>query len=265
MSDQSNSFEEKLKGVNFEKAREAIRYMFELGKEEAKRQGSEVYVSKEYHAVLVPFMSDPCYQNAIKLLEVAPILYEFFEKSKSTTDPHTVKNSSEKGRSPVTPEQLSRALFQLFVLDDEVSVRESDLGQYALNSISQDLMFNKCVYFYLVGLVAVALTAEYQNREIIAEVIPSFRNIVSQEALRRWNIFQGEVDESVEEASQALAKLLFTNPKENRALCFEWSREWLAKAGIEQYNPISLWKLGIFWMDRYVILMKSIKVFEIVS
>lgn len=82
MSNQPESWQEKLKGVDFSRARNEIAYMFKIAKENAKKQGGEYYIKQELNDVLVPFMSEPCLKNAIKLLEFNPILYPYFEQSK---------------------------------------------------------------------------------------------------------------------------------------------------------------------------------------
>ena len=170
----------------------------------------------------------------------------------------------ERMATALTTDQLSVLLFQEFVLRDEQKILEKDLGQYALDTISQDVIFRKHVYLYLVSLIAVALTAEFESREIISEVILKFRSLALNEAKTRWDIFEDDQDKSVDEASTFLAKLLFSDPEQARGLSFDWSSEWLNKVLIKQTNPVILFKISTFWKMRFLTLMKSIKLFEII-
>ena len=79
---ENESWEEILKDVNFEKAKNEIAYMFKIAKEDAKMKGGDYYIKNELNDALIPFMSDPCLNNAIKLLEIAPFLSVYFEQSK---------------------------------------------------------------------------------------------------------------------------------------------------------------------------------------
>jgi hypothetical protein len=164
----------------------------------------------------------------------------------------------------VNSDQLSVLLFKCFVLDDEQKILEKDLGQYILNTEGQNLIFRKYVYFYLTALVAVALTAEYESRENIAQVIPKFRIMVSQEAQNRWNIFQEEVDDLIEEESKALSKLFFTDPQKAPSLGMEWGIGWLKKVGVTRYNPITVFKISMFWKLRFTTIMKTLREFDLV-
>jgi len=162
-------------------------------------------------------------------------------------------------------DQLSILLYKSFVLDDEAKILERDLGQYLLNIKSQDTILKKYVYFYLVALVAVALTTEYESREIMAQVIPKFRNIVSQEAKNRWNIFQEEIDDLIEEAGITLSKLFFTDPQKFPSLGMEWGIDWLKNVGITQYNPVTVFKISIFWKSRFTTIMNTLRELDLVS
>lgn len=81
-SEPSPSWQEALQGVDFEAAKEAIAYMFAVARDEGKQQGGEYYWKQEFADAANAFMSNPCRQAAIQLLEVAPFLLPVFEGSK---------------------------------------------------------------------------------------------------------------------------------------------------------------------------------------
>ncbi len=97
MPDQSDLWKEKLKDVDFERARNEIAYVFKIAKEDAEGQGGEYYIKPEFNDVLTPFMSKPCLENAIKLLECWPDAYPYFEQSKSGLFVHDMKKSFVEG------------------------------------------------------------------------------------------------------------------------------------------------------------------------
>ena len=78
----NESWEEILKDVDFGKARDEIAYMLKLAKEDAEMKGGNYYIKNELNDALTPFMSNPCLENAIKLLEFTPTLYTYFEMSR---------------------------------------------------------------------------------------------------------------------------------------------------------------------------------------
>ena len=163
-----------------------------------------------------------------------------------------------KEKHTVTADELAEILFQLFVLNDEVKIREQDLGPYVIDTYSQNTIFQKHIYFYLVALIAVALTSEFERRENIAKSIRKFRQLANAEAQKRWNIFQYEADNIVEETADKLAKLLFTDRNKERAVSFEWGKDYLGQVMVDSTNPIVLWKISMFWMNRFLTLMKAI-------
>jgi len=167
-------------------------------------------------------------------------------------------------QTKLTADQFSATLFQLFVLDDETKVQEKDLGPYVINAYSQDLIFKKHIYFYLVALVAVALTSEFESRENISGVIQKFRQLANNEALKRWNVFENEADSAIETIGTSLGKLLFTDPKSNRVLDFEWGRDYLGQTMVDETNPASLFIISTFWKMRFISLMKVIESIEII-
>ena len=68
--------------MDFGKARDEIAYMLKLAKEDAEMKGGNYYIKNELNDALTPFMSNPCLENAIKLLEFTPTLYTYFEMSR---------------------------------------------------------------------------------------------------------------------------------------------------------------------------------------
>jgi hypothetical protein len=76
------NWDELLRDVDFEAAKNAVSYVLAMGEKEAAQQGGEYVYKKELADVLTLFLSDPCATTAVQLLEVAPFFCEAFEASK---------------------------------------------------------------------------------------------------------------------------------------------------------------------------------------
>ena len=44
-----------------------------------------------------------------------------------------------------------------------------------------------------------------------------------------------------------------------------WARDWLARIGIEENNPVTLHLLALRWMDYYITVVASLKDFDPVT
>jgi hypothetical protein len=80
-----STWKAKMEDVDFNLAKNTIARMFKVAGVDAEQRGGEHVIKQEFNDVLEPFMSRPCLENAIKLLEFAPFLYPCFEWSRSRT------------------------------------------------------------------------------------------------------------------------------------------------------------------------------------
>lgn len=81
-SQQKENWELKLTGIDYLEARNQIAYMFALFKDEAKQKGGEYVYKEELINVLEPFMNNPCFDTAVKLLEQFPLFLPAFKTKK---------------------------------------------------------------------------------------------------------------------------------------------------------------------------------------
>jgi hypothetical protein len=162
----------------------------------------------------------------------------------------------------VPAEQFADLLFEKMVLGDEVSFREKHLA-YTNTADNQTETFRKQVFVYLAATVAVVLTNEASRQPIVSAVVARFRQRVTTEALRRWGGTEGDTDQAVEAAASNLARLFFTDPQNERSLSFDWAREWLAAAGIDETNPSSLFLVSSLWKNQDIYLAKMVREFHI--
>jgi len=55
-----------------------------------------------------------------------------------------------------------------------------------------------------------------------------------------------------EEAANNLERLIFVDPSANRGLSFEWPSQWLAGFGVNEYNPVRLFKIAFHWKNSFI-------------
>lgn len=67
--------------------------------------------------------------------------------------------------------------------------------------------------------------------------------------------------DDVRSAMQDLSVLLTSS--ENRHL--SWARQWLARVGIQEFNPVRLHLVGIQWMDFFIVVTKSLQKFRVIE
>jgi len=80
--DSASSWAAKLEGANFQWARETLALMFEIAEGEAKQKGGRYAYKTEFFDALRPFMSNPCLETAVALLNAEASLWSVFEQSK---------------------------------------------------------------------------------------------------------------------------------------------------------------------------------------
>lgn len=154
-------------------------------------------------------------------------------------------------KTKVEASVFSRDLFGVWVIND----LESKCGSLAVEwrkSGQFDEQKCKYIFTYLVSVVAVALTETTKRRPEFARIISDFRLHACSRAKDEWDVLQDRFDDDVERAAASLARLIFTNPSENRGLSFEWSREWLASFGVNEHNPLSLFKMALDWKNSFI-------------
>lgn len=66
---------------------------------------------------------------------------------------------------------------------------------------------------------------------------------------------------NVRTAMNDLSKLLSLQKGDSGKAMF-WARDWLARIGIQENNPIMLFSLALRWMDYYITVVNSLKDFD---
>ena len=67
-----------------------------------------------------------------------------------------------------------------------------------------------------------------------------------------WGDTEEQSDSQIEEAANDYAKLVFTNPAEERGLSIDWAQKWLKRVGIEEHNPITLFQISHMWKTDHL-------------
>jgi hypothetical protein len=162
-------------------------------------------------------------------------------------------SNGELGQS-ISASELSTLLFSRYILADEATVMELvELDRYKDHARFKQEVFRRKVFVFLVASVAVALTSRSGNGDAhMAPVIRRFRELVSVEMRSRWGAMQRDVDESIETAATSLASLVFTDPESNRGLSFDWARKWLEETGVDESNPVTLFKISHTWKAYWI-------------
>jgi hypothetical protein len=155
-------------------------------------------------------------------------------------------------KTKVEPQVLASDLFQVWVMDDLERAYQNEIREWRNNDKFNESKCKYILFTYLVSVVAVALThASEKGREFVT-VVHHFREHALSAVNKGWNVPEQTFDQAVEEASNSLAQLFFRDPSENRALSFEWSREWLASFGVSEHNPIRLYETAFRWKNFYI-------------
>ena len=170
--------------------------------------------------------------------------------------------SNGEARQSIPASELAALLFSRYVLADEATVMRHELDRYKDHPAFKQEVFRRKVFVFLVASVAVALTKRSDKGDAnMAPVINRFRELVSMEMHSRWGAMQQDVDESIEMAATSLASLLFTNPESNRGLSFDWAQEWLKGTGVDESNPVTLFKIShtwkVYWIDHAEFISKQ--------
>jgi hypothetical protein len=149
------------------------------------------------------------------------------------------------------------------VIGDMDGFCKAEVTQCRQVSEIDEAAFKQVLYVYLASVVAMALTSMAEKNRAFKDVISHFRMKVLQEATERWNTTEDALDREVEQTSDNLAQLIFTDPKEQPGLDFDWSRKWLQLFGAVESNPITLFKIAFKWKNSFLHLRKMLDGFKI--
>lgn len=164
----------------------------------------------------------------------------------------------------ITPEELAHALFSRIV-EDTSMVLDSHSERFKSCSSFQPNRFERRKFLYLAADITIALTNAAQQQATIAQVIPHFRHRVAVMMKQYWGDAEAIVDAEIEAASADYAKLLFTNPDEQKGFSFDWARNWLTHVGIDETNPAVLLAIASTWRLFHSQIVKSLSLMRIVS
>ena len=89
--------------------------MFKIAKEDVAAKGGENYYKNEFVEALNPFMSNPCLKNAINLLEISPVLYPYFEQSKSKEFRSEIKKNFMEGQESAKLSSHRQAMIRAII------------------------------------------------------------------------------------------------------------------------------------------------------
>lgn len=167
-------------------------------------------------------------------------------------------------KTKVEAQVLARDLFQAWVMDDLERAYQNEIREWRNNDKFDESKCKYILFTYLVSVVAVALTYASEKGHEFVTVVRHFREHALSAVSKVWNVPEEIFDQAVEEASNNLAQLFFTDPSENRALSFEWSREWLATFGVREHNPMRLYKTAFRWKNSYIHLCDLLNKFRVI-
>ncbi len=149
-----------------------------------------------------------------------------------------------------SPEHFARHLFAVFVVEDESKfLTECDFS--ASRGFGRRT-YERQKFVYLVAIIAIALTDAARTNKRFVDVLWHLRRMVRVEMQNRWNETNETSDSAVEEASEDCARLIFTPPWEDQALSLTWPQNWLTKCGVDEANPVTLFKIGYAWKEAYL-------------
>lgn len=152
----------------------------------------------------------------------------------------------------IKSEELAQRLFSSLVLDDEATMMASERERLKAALGFQIQAFERQKFVYLAANITIALTNDVGRHSAVAEVIPHFRRLVAAEMRKRWGDSDDAIDSEMERAASDYTTLLFTNPDQNKGLSFDWSKEWLRRIGVEEFNPAVLFSVSAAWKMQYV-------------
>lgn len=162
--------------------------------------------------------------------------------------------------SPLTfksADHFAQALFLTYVIADEPRVvRDLDLGT-SLNFDQGNYERHKFVY--LVAIIAITLTERARRDNEFVTVLSRLRRMVRVEMQNRWGDTADIADTAIEEAAQDCTILIFTPPETDRALSLTWPQRWLKRSGVEETNPVKLFKISQGWKEQYLTLAEVVR------
>jgi hypothetical protein len=154
-------------------------------------------------------------------------------------------------------EQFAQTLFLMFVIDDEPKIiRSLDLS--ASPTFDQK-NYERQRFVYLVAIIALALTDRARKDNQFVAVLSHLRRMVRVEMQNRWHDDDETADDAIEEAVQDCAQLILSSPETSRGLSFTWPKGWLERSGVQETNPIRLFKMSYGWRQQYLTLLQVVQ------
>lgn len=145
----------------------------------------------------------------------------------------------------------------MFVIDDEPKIiRSLDLS--ASPSFDKN-SYERQRFVYLVAIIALALTDRTKKDNQFVAVVSELRRIVRVEMQNRWRDTEESADDAIEVAAQDCAQLIFSSPETSRGLSFTWPKDWLERSGVQETNPIRLFKISHGWKEQYLTLLQVVQ------
>jgi hypothetical protein len=182
---------------------------------------------------------------------VGTMKYEFYQQQ-------------EKPEKKMKVEYLAEAIFTDLIADTEkvmgkfIEVSQSVSTPYHMNIAQQR------IFIYLVASNAIVLTNDCPNEQI-EKVIKIFKKKALDMIFERWQMPLEKSSELVQLAADDLMKLLYTDPKINEALSFEWAKTWFSYVGIFETNPAILHEFSSIWKQHNINLTKYISSHTVVD
>jgi hypothetical protein len=168
-----------------------------------------------------------------------------------------------KLKTKIGAEELAKDMFNLLVIDEMNDFFQEEVKHWQSSDSFDEQAFNRILFIYLASYIGVALSVRANKVHSFEKVIYYFRQYVRKEAKLRFGTSDAELDKAIENGSDELIKLLFTEPKTAPALDFEWSIAWLKRFGVEESNPIQLSKIAFKWKNSFLHLLNMLNTMKV--
>lgn len=149
-------------------------------------------------------------------------------------------------------------LFIDFVLTGENRATKAALEHYdkPYGKFESDA-FRRKTFVYLAASVSLALSKK-QRRTNVAAVVQHFRHLTTGSMLSQWGMSTSCANEQVMMAGDSLQSLCFSPLNSDFAFSVDWSRGWLSEVGVDETNPVSLFKVAQDWKNTMLFLLQHI-------